>query len=303
MEKSINVFLTLFDKYKDIEVFKQSVDEHKNRLAAYNTARKYEFISNLVGGKKKYEENLQEICALEQELETLMEVAEKGHTDEEIEKNKRKAELTTIKFNLETLLQSKEMRLRLVNMSLEYRLNLTEADIATLQQYFPTVNLRKLYEVEQYHRKLAKILDGQFKSEQNAIKSEIDIIKEQLEIVNTQIKELGFVGIISKEFLDKHSAITGEINALRTQNQAFLKQKELQEAKANADEVLRRSIEDILREIEVTLNDKMKEFTDSFSLAKLGKDENVTTEVLAKICKELKCDVGDIMEFIPDENE
>ena len=43
MEKSINVILTLFDKYKDIEVFKQSVDEHKNRLAAYNTARKYEF--------------------------------------------------------------------------------------------------------------------------------------------------------------------------------------------------------------------------------------------------------------------
>lgn len=41
----------------------------------------------------------------------------------------------------------------------------------------------------------------------------------------------------------------------------------------------------------------------SSSLAKLGKDENVTTEVLAKICKELKCDVGDIMEFIPDENE
>ena len=41
----------------------------------------------------------------------------------------------------------------------------------------------------------------------------------------------------------------------------------------------------------------------SSSLAKLGKDENVTTEVLAKICNELKGDVGDIMEFIPDGNE
>ena len=38
----------------------------------------------------------------------------------------------------------------------------------------------------------------------------------------------------------------------------------------------------------------------SSSLAKLTKDENVTTEVLAKICQELKCDVADIMEFIPD---
>ena len=35
-------------------------------------------------------------------------------------------------------------------------------------------------------------------------------------------------------------------------------------------------------------------------LAKLTKDENVTTEILCKICQELKCDVGDIMEFVPD---
>ena len=38
----------------------------------------------------------------------------------------------------------------------------------------------------------------------------------------------------------------------------------------------------------------------SSSLAKLGKDENVTTSVLAKICSVLNCDVSDIMEMIPD---
>ena len=38
----------------------------------------------------------------------------------------------------------------------------------------------------------------------------------------------------------------------------------------------------------------------SSSHAKLTKDENVTTEVLSKICQELKCDVADIMEFVPD---
>lgn len=39
----------------------------------------------------------------------------------------------------------------------------------------------------------------------------------------------------------------------------------------------------------------------SSSLAKLGKDENVTTSVLAKICGVLNCDASDIMEMIPDE--
>ena len=37
------------------------------------------------------------------------------------------------------------------------------------------------------------------------------------------------------------------------------------------------------------------------ALAKLGKNENVNTEVLAKICKVLDCGVYDVMEFIPDD--
>ena len=35
------------------------------------------------------------------------------------------------------------------------------------------------------------------------------------------------------------------------------------------------------------------------SMAKLGKNENVTTDVLVKICTALQCDIGDIMELIP----
>ena len=37
------------------------------------------------------------------------------------------------------------------------------------------------------------------------------------------------------------------------------------------------------------------------AMAKLGKNENVTTDVLVKICTALQCDIGDIVELIPDE--
>lgn len=37
------------------------------------------------------------------------------------------------------------------------------------------------------------------------------------------------------------------------------------------------------------------------SVAKLGKGKNVNTDVLLRICGALKCNVGDIMEFIDDE--
>lgn len=33
------------------------------------------------------------------------------------------------------------------------------------------------------------------------------------------------------------------------------------------------------------------------ALAKLGRNENVSTEVLVKICKTLECDISDVMEL------
>ena len=39
------------------------------------------------------------------------------------------------------------------------------------------------------------------------------------------------------------------------------------------------------------------------SIAKLGKGENMTTDVLVKICRALNCDIGDIMEVLPENEE
>lgn len=36
----------------------------------------------------------------------------------------------------------------------------------------------------------------------------------------------------------------------------------------------------------------------SYTLGKLTRGENVTTDVLVKICKVLECDIGDIMEIV-----
>ena len=39
------------------------------------------------------------------------------------------------------------------------------------------------------------------------------------------------------------------------------------------------------------------------SIAKMGRNENVTTEVLLRICEALDCNIEDIMERIPVKNE
>ena len=39
------------------------------------------------------------------------------------------------------------------------------------------------------------------------------------------------------------------------------------------------------------------------ALAKLGKNEHVSTATLEKVCNVLHCDIEDIVEFVPDERE
>ena len=44
---------------------------------------------------------------------------------------------------------------------------------------------------------------------------------------------------------------------------------------------------------------RLKAGISTMALAKLGKNENVSMDVLKKVCKALNCDIGDIMEMIP----
>lgn len=39
------------------------------------------------------------------------------------------------------------------------------------------------------------------------------------------------------------------------------------------------------------------------TLAKLSKDQLVSMDVMARICKAFSCDIGDVMEMIPDNDD
>lgn len=148
-------------------------------------------------------------------------------------------------------------------MSLEYGLYPSQADLESLQEFFPDMNIQKLYEVENYHQKLATILDDQFESERQAVLVEIEDLEEQRKEVNAQIKALGFVGNISKEFLDRHSELKGIIDALKTQNESYLTLHDLKEAKKLSNDQLKNAICQILTDIEQTINAKMAEYNSS----------------------------------------
>ena len=69
--------------------------------------------------------------------------------------------------------------------------------------------------------------------------------------------------------------------------------------KANYNKLLKRLIDSHMTKTELRERAKIS----SSTLAKIGKEEMLSPDVLMKICQVLDCDIGDIVELVKDENE
>ncbi|MCW6681287.1 DUF2326 domain-containing protein [Aerococcaceae bacterium NML160702] len=262
-ESSLTTLIQLFNYFENIEIYREKLTDSKNKLKAFKDARKYNFISNLIGGQKQFESNVARIKELEYQLLQLQENGENLTVDsQDVENSKEKIRLKNQKIELEKLMLDKQRRLKLLDISLEYGLYPTEADISSLQVFFPSVEVKKIYEVEKYHKKLSKILDSEFSTEKEKLTKELKQIEEVLQNTNLQLSEIGASTHLSADFLDKYTELTSTINALKEQNKAYLDENKLNKIKLVADKNLKRSIEEILVDLQSLINAKMREFND-----------------------------------------
>lgn len=261
-KESIKILMSLFNYYKDIEPYHNQLDIQADKLKTFKNARKYSFISNLVGGKAQYEENVNTLSNLRAELNALTYNYDVTASNEEIENSKYKENLKATKLSLETQLEQLQRRSKLLDISIEFGLKPTEADLQALSEFFPTVNLKKIYDIERFHKKLSAILKNEFEAEKETLDAKTREIKAGIEQVVQTMEELKIPNSISKDFLDKHSEIIKKIDALEEQNKAYLEESQLQESKKVAAQNLEKNVEHILMEIGLCLNNKMHEFND-----------------------------------------
>ncbi len=250
----------MFTEWLKNKYFNNKLDLESDKLKTFRNSRKYSFISNIVGGKAQYEENVKTLSKLQAELESLTLNYDVDVSNEEIENNKVKENLRANKVALETQLERLQRQSKLLDISMEFGLYPTEADLQSLSEFFPNVNIKKIYDVERYHKKLSVILNEEFSSEKELVDSKIRDVKAAITTINNRMSELKITNSISKDFLDKHSELIKKIDALTEQNKAYLDEIELQESKKSATQNLEKNVESILSEIQFELNKKMHEF-------------------------------------------
>ncbi|KRN88687.1 DUF2326 domain-containing protein [Ligilactobacillus ceti] len=257
---SVRNLVSLFNFYKEIKAFSEKLESEEKRLTTFKNSRSYGYSPNKIKSKTEFEDNEARIEALKYELENLPIRQNSWFAEDTIEKTHKKYELSSHLLQLEEILSDLKRRQTLVNISLEYGLYPSEADLEELTKFFPNVNIKKIYEIEKYHKKLARILDEEFKSESEVLEHQIKDIKTKMNKVQLEIKDLGIIQALPKEFLEKHDELKQEIREKEEQNNAYIEEERIRNAKKQAKENLERSIKEVLDEIELTINNKLKEF-------------------------------------------
>lgn len=137
-----------------------------------------------------------------------------------------------------------------------------DEDIELLQQYFPEVDVRKISEIEQFHRKLESILSNEIEVEKRRIGTLLEEAKAEKEAAEAELATISRDERISDKLVSRITDIKAEIDTLQKANDVYNKKVACQ---TRIDTFQIESLDVIFRqlsEIEVEINRKMAELNE-----------------------------------------
>ncbi|HFI0302486.1 TPA: DUF2326 domain-containing protein, partial [Streptococcus suis] len=256
--KGIDVLLKLFNRYSEIEVQKQSVQEAKAQKKAFEDAQKYKYVI-AVENKTAYKDNEKRIQELESELHQLSRESNNGLVDLDSLQAQQLAELR------HQLSDAKRQRTKLVaqKRSFEAERNPQKQqfakDFELLQEFFPEVNLKKLTEIEHFHQQLATVLKNEYNQSAKELQAMINYATKQVEHLEEKISQISNVPNVAQSILDQYAKLQKEITQLKESNHNFNTKERLKEKLSSLTQAYNALIRNIFSTLQNTINSKMAE--------------------------------------------
>jgi hypothetical protein len=267
-ESAIHAVVTFFNQYESILAFEEQLQLAEDKIAAFKSARKYQFIPSAVDGLKKYEDNISIIASLKQEKADLESSNNQAVNSEEIEKANQANALIIQMQDARRLANQRENDLHIIELNMSQGVYPTEADLTSLREYFPEANLQKLIDIERFHNKIQTILQDELEAAKARLEEELKPLKQMIAYLEKQAEEIHPSIVFSKEFLAAYTHLDRRIHKLEDENEAFDIRNTLQNEKKQASDRLRSQMETVLKVIEITINRHMSEISDYVSQGK-----------------------------------
>ena len=258
---AIDGMIKLFDKYSIIADKKKIYEDAKEEESVFKKAKKYELILS-VNNKKSFEENKKRIEILQNELKELVKDNSEGLLDLDSLKAK---EIANLRLHLSHYKRQKAIinsQLKSAELDKNFSKISYQNNYKQLLDFFPKINLERLAEIEGFHRKISRILNKEFKENEEKLLNLLEVTNSKILELEAKVKNQKSLPNVTQAILEKYSNLQNELMNLQKANDNFIKADKLKERKDNLKAALDNLIVDVITQFQAELNNRMHQLND-----------------------------------------
>lgn len=260
--EGIVALIKLFEQYHVIEENLKSKTAAEKEEKTFKDAQRYEYIPN-VKNATEFKKNVERIELLEAEIEDLADQSSKGL----LELTSMQAEqISVIRNQIAGFRRQRsklQAQLKEIEMSKSEGRKTFQRDYQELLVFFPEIDVQKLEQVEQFHRRISKILSGEIKETKNNVEAMIALASQKIRDLEAEQLRISQLPNVSRATLEKYAELQKELQDLKAANDAFKKKDELHDKTVRLAESLDKIIVTEMRYIETKLNSLMDEMNET----------------------------------------
>ena len=130
-------------------------------------------------------------------------------------------------------------------------------DLDELKAFFPNMNFRRIEEIQDFHRKISRLVNPRIEEEISIIENMIFRAEESVKELENRCRQKGATVNFSTKFLNDFSEVEKQIAITKTQNSNYNKVKSIRDEAKNASKNLKELEIGILRDIADKINERI----------------------------------------------
>lgn len=250
-EKAVDFLMKLFGHYKILAAIKSMEEELGIKYSQLKSRQRQKVDT------ERIETNRKSIDSLKKRLQTLM-------------KNNEEAQLAVFGFDTQTFERITAAQKDLNSFirkrnRLQSQLNAIKGNIAesnpetasefdSLVHFFPNADLKAFKEIEYFHKKIREILGEEMDQEIERLQPLIDQCDKEIKRLYQKIEESGLAKEMTERVLSQCVNVSKSIDRLEEETAELIHQKELQEARLDAEQKLEKLIQQQTEKLEEIQN-------------------------------------------------
>ena len=209
-------------------------------------------------GKRQYEKNEKEVTNKKKEIEELTQKLDKGLLDIDTSASERAIELKRELTPQKRMRSKLHNKIALLDENLNYTFSETTESFEQLKQFFPSVNVKHLSEIETFHKKIATIFDAELQEERKRTQKQLDEVNKDIQLLENELSGLVKNPNLSTVVLQKYAETLTQIEKMQQENEAYRKRVLLDERNKTASKNLERVQKEQYGGVEATINSEME---------------------------------------------